>query len=308
LYVEASGFLSFLLERKLGSKYVRFASSLFTDAAVMANIPHNGTIKPYTTAESMDSGWCWNIPFEDADHRGYVFSSQFCSVDAAVDEMRRKNPGMTEPWSVRFRSGRHEDFWRGNVVAVGNAYAFVEPLESTGLEMLTIEVDQIIQHFPASRRDEGVKRALTQKLNGMWDNIRGLLAVHYKFNRKFDTPFWQACRAETDLAAAESRVALFAERAPLSHSRALFRARDPIADFFSQEYMCDVMLCGMQVPARYVDPFESRASFERRQRSYRECADWAIGQAEALQMLRSHPDTLATIFDHEDSWIRLRRY
>jgi tryptophan halogenase len=307
LYVDASGFRSFLLERKLGSKFISYGSSLFTDGAVMANVPHDGTIKPYTTAESMDSGWCWNIPFEDSDHRGYVFSSQFCSVDDAMEEMRRKNPAMTEPWSLKFKSGRHEHFWRGNVVAVGNAYAFVEPLESTGLEMLTIELDHLIEHFPA-RRDEGVKRALTQKLNGMWDNIRGLLAVHYKFNQKFDTPFWRACRSETDLADAESRVALFAERAPLSHSRALFRARDPIADFFSQEYMCDVMLCGMQVPARFIEPFESRASFDRRQESYRECARWAIGQADALDMLRSRPDTLAAIFDHEDSWIRLRRY
>src|SRR5262249_45268639 len=75
LYVDATGFRSLLLEKKLGSRYVSYESSLFTDSAVMANVPHNGVVKPYTTAESMDNGWCWNIPFEDGDQRRYVFSS-----------------------------------------------------------------------------------------------------------------------------------------------------------------------------------------------------------------------------------------
>ena len=43
---------------------------------------------------------------------------------------------MGEPRTVRFRSGRHRDFWVGSVVGVGNAYGFVEPLESTALHMI----------------------------------------------------------------------------------------------------------------------------------------------------------------------------
>lgn len=308
LYVDASGFRSFLLEKKLGSPYVSFESSLFTDSAVMADVPNNGVIRPYTRAESMDHGWCWTIPFHESDHRGYVFSSRFCSVENAIEEMRRKNPTMSEPRSLRFRSGRHAHFWRGNVLAVGNSYAFVEPLESTGLEMLSIELDLVIEHFPRSQEDRGVKQALTDKLNRMWDNLRGLLAIHYKFNRKFDTEFWRACRADTDLASAETRVKLFADRAPLNHSRALLRADDPIADFFSQDYIYDVLLCGQQAPATYLAPFESRAALAERQRHYRSAAEWAIPQADALRMLVEEPETLVSVFESPESWIRLKRY
>jgi tryptophan 7-halogenase len=309
LYVDASGFRSFLLEKKMGSKFISYDSSLFTDSAVCADVPHGGVIKPYTTAESMDSGWCWNIPFQEADHRGYVFSSAFCTPEQAADEMRRKNPGMSsDPRLIQFRSGRHADFWRGNVLAVGNAYAFVEPLESTGLEMLTIELDLVIDHFPASQRDEGIKRALSDKLGRMWDDLRGLLAIHYRFNRKFDTDFWRECRASTVLASAEARVALFVDRAPLSHSRALLRANDPVSDFFSQDYIYDVLLCGQQVPATYLQPIESRASLERRRRHYQQAASWAIPQAEALRMLSESPDALVSVFDNPESWIQLKRY
>jgi tryptophan halogenase len=310
LYVDASGFRSVLLEKKLGSRFLSYDGSLFTDSAVCGDVPNGGLLKPYTTAESMDHGWCWNIPFHDADHRGYVFSSAFCTPEQAFEEMLRKNPGMgRDPIRlVKFRSGRHADFWRGNVLAVGNAYAFVEPLESTGLEMLTIELDLVIDHFPASRHDRGLKRALSEKLGRMWDDLRGLLAIHYKFNRKFDTDFWRHCRAETDLASAEPRVAVFGDRAPLSHSRALLRANDPVADFFSQDYIYDVLLCGQQVPATYLEPRESRASLERRRSHYQQAASWAIPQAQALQMLGDTPEALVSVFDNPESWIRLKRY
>ena len=314
LYIDASGFRSFLLEGRLRSPFISYASSLFTDSAVMADVPHDGTVKPYTTAESMDHGWCWNIPFEDSDHRGYVFSSAFCTLDQAVDEMRRKNPLMTEPWSLKFRSGRHEHFWKGNVVAVGNAYAFVEPLESTALQMLNIELDLLNDHFPSSRDDEAVKRLLTAKVNALWDNLRGFLAIHYRFNRKFDTPFWRACRESADLSTGAERVALFQECAPLMYSSRLFRGTDPFfntggaTDFFSQEYVYDVMLAGQQVPARYVAPSESRESFERRVATLEQMVDWAVPQAEALRLLREQPEVLFAVERSEESWINLRRY
>jgi len=308
LYVDASGFRSFLLEKKLGSPFISYESSLFTDSAIMADVPNGGFIRPYTRAESMDCGWCWTIPFHERDHRGYVFSSAFCSVERAIEEMRRKNPTLTEPRSLKFRSGRHEHFWRGNVLAVGNSYAFVEPLESTGLEMLSIELDLVVDHFPKSQHDLGVKQALSRKLGRMWDDLRGLLAIHYKYNRKFDTEFWRACRADTDLASAETRVRLFADRAPLSYSRALLRANDPVADFFSQDYIYDVLLCGQQAPATYLQPFESRAAMEERQRHYRAAAQWALPQAEALRLLVEEPETLISVFDSPESWIRLKRY
>jgi tryptophan halogenase len=64
LYVDASGFRSLLLERALKSPFQSYASSLFCDTAIVATVPQRGTIEPYTTAETMDCGWCWRIPVE----------------------------------------------------------------------------------------------------------------------------------------------------------------------------------------------------------------------------------------------------
>ncbi|MBX3128155.1 MAG: FAD-dependent oxidoreductase [Polyangiaceae bacterium] len=298
LYLDCSGFRSFLLEKKLGSPWLSYASSLFNDSAVMANVPNRGRVKPYTLAESMDHGWCWNIPFEDADHRGYVFSSQFASLDQATDELMRKNPGATEPWSLKFRSGRHADFFKGNVVALGNAYAFVEPLESTAIHMLIYELQLLLDHLPARKRDSATQRAMSAKMNELWDNLRGFLAVHFRFNHKFDTPYWRACQSDAELGTAEQRVALFRERAPLRRSSYLLGGADPFfgsrsaADFFTQEYVYDVLLAGQQVPARWAAPVVSREAFTERQRLMRRAAERALPQARALALLRERPELL----------------
>jgi tryptophan halogenase len=298
LYIDCSGFRSLLLEGKLRSPFVSYASSLFNDSAVMANVPHGGRVKPYTLAESMDHGWCWNIPFEDSDHRGYVFSSAFATPDQAIDEMRKKNPGLDKPWSLKFRSGRHADFWKGNVVALGNAYAFVEPLESTAIHMLLVELDLLMKYFPRSKQDRATPRALSAKTNALWDNLRDFLTIHFKFNRKFDTPYWRACNNEAELNGAEARVALFRERAPLVESSGLFNTADPFfhappaTDFFAQEYVYDVLLAGQQVEASWARPRASRADWEARVRRMKALSARALPQARALELLRERPEML----------------
>ena len=84
-------------------------------------------------------------PGRGEDHALASSPSAHLTVDQARDEMHAKNPGMGDTWTVRFRSGRHGEFWKGNTVAVGNAYGFVEPLESTALHMVIMEMRVLLR-------------------------------------------------------------------------------------------------------------------------------------------------------------------
>ncbi len=300
LYLDCSGFRSALLEGAMKSAYVPYTSSLFTDTAVVANVPHGGHIKPYTVAETMDAGWCWNIPTVESDHRGYVFSSAFIDEATAAEEMRRKNPGMGEVVrTVHFRSGRHEHFWKGNVVAIGNSYGFVEPLESTGIHMIIHEINQLTLNFPASKADTAVKRVVNRKLNDHWDSIRWFLGLHYRFNRRLDTPFWRHCLAETDISGAEERIAVFQERAPLTYRQSLFHKPEEIFSDFGY----DILLLGQKVNARFVENQEPRASFVQRRTALRQVRDSAISHADAIAILRkAPPEVLRGVMTSEDTW------
>jgi tryptophan halogenase len=153
LYIDCTGFRSVLLGGALGTKYHSYADSLFTDSALTGYTPQSEAMEPYTTAATMDAGWCWTIPVPGEDHVGYVYSSSFRSDDRAAEEMLRRHPDVGDLKTVRFRSGRHDKMWRGNVIALGNAYGFVEPLESSALLMLAFSIMSMMPLLPASWKE-----------------------------------------------------------------------------------------------------------------------------------------------------------
>src|SRR5690606_37085621 len=93
-------------------------------------------IKPYTTSETMTAGWAWQIEHVRAVNRGYVYSSDFISDADAEQEFRAKNPKVESTRLVKFVTGSYRRHWVKNVVAIGNAGGFVEPLQSTSLAVI----------------------------------------------------------------------------------------------------------------------------------------------------------------------------
>lgn len=248
LYIDASGFRSELLQRALGGTFVPYTKTLFCERAVIGGW-HRTTekIRPYTTVETMDAGWAWQIEHETFINRGYVYSSAFLSDDAAREEFLRKNPQVTtEPRIVKFRTGRMEKMWMGNVVGIGNASGFVEPLEASSLQMIILQcrtlVDILIESSGAPT--PGMQRVYNMFLGDTWDRVRDFLAVHYRFNTRLDTAFWQACRADCDLGNAAGVVDYYQENGPTPLARSLLlHGQDP---YGFEGYFA--LLVGQQVP------------------------------------------------------------
>lgn len=291
LYADCSGFRSLLLGKALGSPFVDFADSLPTDRAWVATVPNGGVARPYTLAETYGAGWCWSTPQAAEDHRGYVFSSTFASPEEALAEMRAKNPGMGEPRLVEFRAGRHAHFCRGNVVALGNAYGFVEPLESTALHMLIRQLGLLLEAFPLRRGGRGLEGLLNRRVNAAWDYLRWFLAVHYKFNTRLDTPFWRAARCDIDVASHGELLEAFAERGPLSYDRTARLAFDYPDPLWGPEGI-DTILLGQRVASRLPRPLVGRAAWERWKRRCRAVSEGSLAHHRALELLAERPELL----------------
>lgn len=291
LYIDCTGFRSLLLERALGSPWRSFESSLWTDRAVVAPVPHGGRIRPYTTAETFSAGWCWNTPQIDADHRGYVYSSAFLSFEEAEAEMRLANPGMGEAREVRFRAGRHEHFWQGNVLALGNAYGFVEPLESTALHLLVRQIGLLCGAFPLRRADTCLAPLLNRRVGAWWDYLRWFLAIHYRFNRRLDTPFWRAAYEEVDVSHHAELLEAFRHRGPLSYDRAVRTSFDYPDPLWGPEGI-DTLLLGQGVPCHLPRPLLSAQAWRARVARMRSVVVGAAHHALALDLLAARPDLL----------------
>jgi tryptophan halogenase len=249
LYVDCSGFRSVLLGQALAEPYVSFKSTLFCDRALAG--PWTRTvepIKPYTTAETMDAGWAWQIEHPNHINRGYVYSSAFISDEDAEREFRAKNPKVTTTRLLKFPSGRYSNSWVKNVVAIGNASGFVEPLEATSLHVICDEARFLTQILEESDRQPS--HSLQESYNCLvareWDEIRQFLALHYRFNDRLDTPFWRACRADVDLVTAQPLVDYYRENGPSTFARNTLL--QPLDIFGMEGYL--TLLVGQKVPYR----------------------------------------------------------
>lgn len=290
LYVDASGFTSVLLGKKLSEPFVSFAGSLFCDRAVVGGWTRtNEIIKPYTTCETMESGWAWQIEHETRINRGYVYCSGFITDEAAEAEFRRSNPLLGPTRVVHFVSGRYQRTWVKNVVAVGNASGFVEPLEATALGVVAMQSRLLAdtlrdcdrQPRPTSLREFNNHHARS------WDCIRDFIAIHYKFNRRLETPFWHHCHEATDIGAAQRIVEVYQEHGPTSHWQpTLF---DPFDPFQQVGYVA--LLLGQNVPHQSTyrpSPQESRI-WETQRAHYQKMGMKGLTVKEALQAIR-HPN------------------
>ncbi|WP_043091033.1 tryptophan 7-halogenase, partial [Xanthomonas sp. SHU 166] len=102
-------------------------------------------------------------------------------------------PPLRDPWLVPFRSGRRLQAWNKNVVALGLASGFIEPLESTSIHLTISAVVRLIQLFP----HDGISPALVELYNTVsrqeMEHVRDFIILHYHATQR-DEPMWKACR------------------------------------------------------------------------------------------------------------------
>jgi tryptophan halogenase len=295
LFVDCSGFASVLLGGALKEPFISYVSSLFCERAVVGGWnradsadPADQVIKPYTTCQTMNAGWAWQIEHEHRINRGYVYSPDFISDGQAELEFRANNPRVGKTRVVKFTSGRYDRAWVGNVVAIGNASGFVEPLEATALGAIARQSSTLADILVNSERQPAPTQVrLYNRQNGaFWDSIRGFLALHYKFNTRLDTPFWRHCREKTDLASAAPVVEYFQENGPDGYWG--YVLLNNVADQFTLSgYL--TMLVGMKVPYRrtWAPTPEDLARFEAGRKQRRQAALGGFTVRQTLDAIRS---------------------
>ena len=289
-FIDASGFRSELLGRTLDEPFVSFAPSLFSDRAVVGNWQRTDEpILPYTVAETMDAGWCWQIDHETSINRGYVFSSQALTDDQARDEFLRKNP-KAKTWDhvVKFRSGRYQRGWVGNVLGVGNACGFVEPLEATALMVVCWQLrsfaDMLLQsgaNPPPTMQD-----LFNRQWAATWDEIRDFLTLHYYANTRLDTPFWKSARGDTDISRLKDLLHFYDENGPSGFLR--YQIGNTGSQFGVEGFL--IMLVGNRVPyrARYTPSEAEWKLWNAHRAEFRRAAETAMDAKEALGFIK-HP-------------------
>lgn len=304
LYIDCTGFRSLLLGDALGTEYHSYADSLFTDTALTGYVGQSESMEPYTTATTMDAGWCWTIPVPGENHVGYVYSSAFRSPDQIADEMLHQHPDVDNLKTVRFRSGRHDKMWRGNVIAVGNSYGFVEPLESSALLMLVFSIMSMMPLLPASWKQPNGGAVLNELTARRWDGLRWFLAIHYKFNGRRESDFWREVRASADVSGVQPLLDVFAAGAPLHLRDPLTRrfVRATAPTFYELDGV-DCMLLGQGYPCELVTTEEPPADWRARKAAADVLVSRGLTMRQGLAAFAENPELTENLVFGPSGWV-----
>jgi tryptophan halogenase len=197
LFVDCSGFRSLLLGQTLGEEWEDWSPWLLCDRAAAMPCTHTSDeIEPYTRVIGMPAGWRWRIPLQHRIGNGYVFSSAFISEDEACSVIAGAVDGkpLADPRVLRFRAGRRKRSWSRNVVAVGLASGFLEPLESTSIYLAQMAVTYLIELFPKGAIDPRDRDEFNRLVDIEYDRVRDFLILHYHATTRDDSEFWNHVR------------------------------------------------------------------------------------------------------------------
>lgn len=226
LFMDCSGFRGLLIEQTLKTGYLDWSQWLPMDRAVAAPCERTNDLPPYTIATARESGWQWRIPLQHRTGNGHVFCSAYISEDAAADTLLAHLDGKltADPKVLRFTTGRRRKAWCKNVVALGLAGGFLEPLESTSIHLIQAGLAKFLALFPRHGFNPHIIAEYNAQIEEAYDNIKDFLIAHYKVSERNDSPFWRYVRQMEIPDSLQTRLDVFrATCQTLSRDTELFR-------------------------------------------------------------------------------------
>jgi tryptophan halogenase len=247
LFIDCSGFRGLLIEGAMKAGYEDWSAMLPCNSALAVPCAKVARLTPFTTSTARAAGWLWRIPLQHRTGNGHVYCSGFTSDSEAARVLLEGLDAepLDRPRQLRFTTGRRRSSWVKNVVALGLAAGFVEPLESTSIQLIMDGVGRLIENFPDRDFAPGLAAEFNRKLALQYEAIRDFIVMHYKLTKRTDSEFWRYCAAMPVSDA-------------LQHQIELFRSSGRVAilnpDGFQEPSMISIML-GLGVMPQAHDPF-----------------------------------------------------
>lgn len=192
---DCSGMARVFVKKIYNAEFKSYKKHLPVKQAIPFFIENKGKTPPYTEAISMKNGWVWKIPVQGRFGCGYVYDSDYISSDEAfkeVEEMLGFEPVV--PKVISFEPGYFKQAWNKNVLSVGLASGFIEPLEATSIWITTLSLEYFATYINGFlSRDERAIEEYNRDFLAFADSVLNLVHFHY-LNKRSDTKFWQEFR------------------------------------------------------------------------------------------------------------------
>lgn len=283
LFIDCSGFRGLLIEQALKTGYEDWRHYLPCDRAVAlpCNRDDGSPPPPFTKATAHAAGWQWQVPLQHRNGNGHVYCSEYMSDDEAHSILVANMAGKptADPNFLRFVTGRRTKFWNKNVVALGLAAGFMEPLESTSIHLINTGINKFIALLSLNGITQAQQDAYNRLTVKEYARIRDFLILHYNATTRTDSEFWNYCRTMDVPDSLTEKVELFRSNGQI------FREED---ELFTETSWAAVMLGqgiemqGYNPMAGTLDPATLQSEIDGMEQSIRYLVQRMPGHGEFL--------------------------
>lgn len=237
LFIDCSGFRGLLIEQALETGYHDWSHWLPCNRAVALPCQREdgGPPPPFTRATAHKAGWQWQVPLQRRNGNGHVYCSDFMEDQEAHDILVGNIAGkpQADPNFLRFTTGHRKKFWNKNVVALGLAAGFMEPLESTSIHLINTGIDKLVSMLSLTGITQAQQDTYNRLTEREYARIRDFLILHYNATSRDDSEFWNYVRTMDVPDTLTQKVELF------KASGQIFREED---ELFTETSWAAVML------------------------------------------------------------------
>lgn len=207
LFIDCTGSRALIIGEAMESPLTDVSGILFNDRALAVHVPYTeerAAIASQTNATAAPFGWIWDIGLSERRGVGHVFSSAHGSEDAVLQSLtgylERTSPGLDvstlNPRMITFRSAYRRAPWVKNVVGIGMAAGFVEPLEASAIVMAELAATMVSDCLPPDKAHmAAVAARFNDRFSYRWDRIVDFLKLHYVLSRRKER-YWRDHRDE----------------------------------------------------------------------------------------------------------------
>ncbi len=187
-------------EQHFNIPFIPTNTAIIRRAPTTVESPGEGPVlqHTYTRAVARPHGWVFVIPLTAHTSYGYIFNqdiSRVEDVESDFDELLESDAVMDfeQRATIPFPNFLHRQIYDGVIARIGNAGAFMEPLEATAIGFAQMEIGMVL-HMRLNRSVETIEsdapmvnRFLINYVlsNGMF------VGWHYCRGSKFESDFWR---------------------------------------------------------------------------------------------------------------------
>ena len=185
IFIDCTGFKRIFSK---DSDWISFKKNLPMNSVTTFTRKHDGDVEMFTKSNKLKHGWCWQIPTQERIGCGYVNCDDWS--DDVIEEIESNYPDAEIKKSFKFDSGKLKKSWDCNVISLGLAYHFLEPLQATNIHLTLVQIEILCQRYirnSISRTfNESMISSYNKYVNELVEDFKNFINVHYSRDQRVD--------------------------------------------------------------------------------------------------------------------------